>query len=76
MFDSYHLLESLLDSELAVALHKVHPETLPRYARTDFVAGPQICKLCRFRASDLGHFLSPTVNLEQLSVPPHHSSKG
>ena len=72
MFDSCHFVESLLNSEQAAALLKVHPETLPRYALTDFVAGPQLRKLCRFRASDIGHFLPSTVNFEQLSVPPHH----
>ena len=72
MFDSCHFLDSLLDSEQAAALLKVHPETFPNYARTDFVAGLQIRKLCRFRASDPGHFLPSTVNSEQLSVPPHH----
>jgi hypothetical protein len=30
-------------------------------------------KLCRFRASDLGHCPPLAVNSEQLSVPPHHS---
>ncbi len=53
MFDSCHLLESLLDSEQAAALVKVHPKTLQRYARAGLVAGLRVGKLWRFQASDL-----------------------
>jgi hypothetical protein len=73
MFDFRHVLGPLLDSEQAVALVKVHPKALPRYALTGPVAGLHVGKLCRFRASDLGHCLPYAVNSEQLSVPPHHS---
>jgi len=53
MFDSCHLLESLLGSEQAAALVKVHPKTLQRYARAGLVAGLRAGKLWRFRAADL-----------------------
>ena len=52
MFDSRHILETLLDSEQAAALVKVHPKSRPRHARTGCVAGLDISKFWRFRASD------------------------
>ena len=52
MFDSRHVLESLLDSEWAAALVKVHPKSRPRHARTGCVAGLGVGKFWRFRASD------------------------
>jgi hypothetical protein len=52
MFDSRHILETLLDSEQAAALVKVYPKAPPRYARTGLVAGLRGGKFCRFRASD------------------------
>jgi hypothetical protein len=52
MFDSRHILEPLLDSEQAAALVKVHPKSRPRHTRTGGVAGLDISKFWRFRASD------------------------
>ena len=52
MFDSRHVLESLLDNEQAAALVKVHPKSRPRHARTGCVAGLWVGKLWRFRASE------------------------
>ena len=51
MFDSRHVLESLLDSERAAALVNVHPKSRPRHARTGFLAGLWVGKLWRFRTS-------------------------
>ena len=50
MFDSRHVLESLLDNEQAAALVKVHPKSRPRHARTGLVAGVR-GKFWRFRTS-------------------------
>jgi hypothetical protein len=73
MSDFPHVFEPLLDSEQAVALVKVHPKTLQRYARTGLVVGLRVGKMWRFRASDLDLGLPYKVISEQLSVPPHHS---
>ena len=51
MFDSRHVLESLLDNEQAAALVKVHPKSRPRHALTDLVAGVRGGKFWRFRTS-------------------------
>jgi hypothetical protein len=60
MFDSPQVpppVESLLDSEVAAALIRIHPKTLQRYARRGIVPGVRIGKLWRFRASALySHF--------------------
>jgi excisionase family DNA binding protein len=56
MFDfpcSPRSYESLLDSDQAAAIIKVHPKTLQRYARNGIVTGVRVGKLWRFRASDL-----------------------
>lgn len=50
--------EQLLDSEEAASLLKIHPKTLQRMARNGEVAGVQIGKLWRFRASVLDNWLS------------------
>jgi hypothetical protein len=73
MFDSRYAFKLLLNSEQAAAFVEVRPKALPQYVRTDLFAGLHVGKLCRFRASDLGHCLPHAVNSEQLSVPPHHS---
>jgi len=73
MFDSCHVLESLLDSELVAALVKVHPIAFPQFAHNGLVAGLRVGKLRRFRAFGLGDCPPYAVNSEQLSVPPHHS---
>ena len=52
MFDSRHILEPLLDSEQAAALVKVHPKSRLGHTRTGCVAGLDISKFWRFRASD------------------------
>ena len=52
MFDSRHVLESVLDGEQAVALVKVHPKSRPRHARTVCIAGLGACNFWRFRASE------------------------
>jgi excisionase family DNA binding protein len=49
--------ERLLDSEEAAALLKIHPKTLQRMARNREIAGVQIGKLWRFRASVLNQWL-------------------
>jgi excisionase family DNA binding protein len=49
--------ERLLDSEEAAALLKIHPKTLQRMARRHQIAGVQIGKLWRFRASALNEWL-------------------
>ena len=49
--------EPLLDSEEAAALLKIHPKTLQRMARRGGIAGIQIGKLWRFRASALNKWL-------------------
>lgn len=49
--------EPLLDSEQAAALLKIHPKTLQRLARNRDIAGIQIGRLWRFRASALNRWL-------------------
>ncbi len=49
--------EQLLDSEEAAGLLKVHPKTLQKMARNGEIAGVQIGKLWRFRASVLNAWL-------------------
>lgn len=49
--------EQLLDSEEAAALLKIHPKTLQKMARNGEIAGVQIGKLWRFRASVLNSWL-------------------
>lgn len=49
--------ERLLDSDEAAALLKIHPKTLQRMARNREIAGVQIGKLWRFRASVLNQWL-------------------
>lgn len=48
---STHPTERLLDSHEAAALLKVHPRTLQRLAQRGEIAGVQVGKLWRFRAS-------------------------
>lgn len=50
--------EPLLDSDEAAALLKIHPKTLQRMARSGQIAGIQIGKLWRFRASVLDEWLN------------------
>jgi hypothetical protein len=73
MFDPRHVLEPSYYSDQTAALVKAHRKALPQCARNGRAAGLLVSKLCRFRASDLGHCLPHAVNSEQLSVPPHHS---
>lgn len=49
--------EPLLDSDEAAALLKIHPKTLQRLARRGEIAGIQIGRLWRFRASALNRWL-------------------
>jgi excisionase family DNA binding protein len=49
--------ERLLDSAEAAALLRIHPKTLQRMARSGEIAGIQIGKLWRFRASVLNSWL-------------------
>jgi excisionase family DNA binding protein len=49
--------ERLLDSLEAAALLKIHPKTLQRMARNGEIAGVQIGRLWRFRASVLNSWL-------------------
>jgi excisionase family DNA binding protein len=55
-FDSK--FEPLLDSREAAALLKIHPKTLQRMARNRIIAGIQIGRLWRFRASVLDSWLA------------------
>ena len=48
-----HSTERLLDSHEAAALLKVHPRTLQRLAQRGEIAGIQVGKLWRFRASSI-----------------------
>jgi excisionase family DNA binding protein len=50
--------ERLLNSTEAAALLRIHPKTLQRMARNGEIAGIQIGKLWRFRASVLNSWLS------------------
>ncbi|MGO9245452.1 MAG: helix-turn-helix domain-containing protein [Verrucomicrobiia bacterium] len=49
--------ERLLDSDEAAALLKIHPKTLQKMVRNREIAGMQIGKLWRFRASALNAWL-------------------
>ena len=53
--------EPLLDSDEAAALLKIHPKTLQRMARNGEIAGIQIGKLWRFRASQLDEWLQAQI---------------
>jgi excisionase family DNA binding protein len=55
--DSAVHFELLLDSTEAAALLRIHPKTLQRMARNGDIAGIQIGKLWRFRASVLNSWL-------------------
>ena len=49
--------ERLLDSDEAAALLKIHPKTLQKMARNGEIAGVQVGRLWRFRASVLNEWL-------------------
>jgi len=49
--------ETLLDSDEAAALLKIHPKTLQKMARNGQITGVQIGRLWRFRASILNDWL-------------------
>lgn len=49
--------EQLLDSDEAAALLKIHPKTLQKMARSGEIAGVQVGRLWRFRASVLNEWL-------------------
>ena len=49
--------EPLLDSDEAAALLKIHPKKLKKLARLGEIAGIQIGRLWRFRASALNRWL-------------------
>ncbi len=49
--------EQLLDSDEAAALLKIHPKTLQKMARNGEIAGVQVGRLWRFRASALNEWL-------------------
>jgi excisionase family DNA binding protein len=51
------VFETLLDSDEAAALLKIHPKTLQRMARRGEISGIQIGKLWRFRASVLNQWI-------------------
>ncbi len=53
--------EPLLDSDEAAALLKIHPKTLQRMARHGEIAGIQIGKLWRFRASQLNQWMESKI---------------
>lgn len=57
--DSIHAgpTEQLLDSHEAAALLKVHPRTLQRLAQRGEIAGVQVGKLWRFRASSISDWI-------------------
>ena len=50
--------ERLLDTDEAAALLNIHPKTLQKMARHGNIAGVQIGRLWRFRASELERWLS------------------
>jgi excisionase family DNA binding protein len=50
--------EPLLDSAEAALLLRIHPKTLQRMARNGEIAGVQIGRLWRFRASVLNSWLN------------------
>jgi excisionase family DNA binding protein len=49
--------EQLLDSDEAAALLKIHPKTLQKMARNGEIAGVQVGRLWRFRASVINEWL-------------------
>ena len=49
--------EQLLDSDEAAALLKIHPKTLQKMARNGEIAGVQVGRLWRFRASAINEWL-------------------
>ena len=49
--------ERLLDSHEAAAMLKVHPRTLQRLAQRGEIAGVQVGKLWRFRASSISAWI-------------------
>jgi excisionase family DNA binding protein len=51
------IFEQLLDSDEAAALLKIHPKTLQKMARNGEIAGVQVGRLWRFRASVLNDWL-------------------
>jgi len=51
------LFEPLLDSDEAAALLKIHPKTLQKLASNGEIAGVQVGKIWRFRASVLNEWL-------------------
>jgi excisionase family DNA binding protein len=55
--DANPSFERLLDSEEAASLLKIHPKTLQKMARNGEIAGVQIGRLWRFRASVLNSWL-------------------
>lgn len=55
--DATPSFEQLLDSDEAASLLKIHPKTLQKMARNGEIAGVQIGKLWRFRASVLNDWL-------------------
>jgi excisionase family DNA binding protein len=55
-----HTFEPLLDSTEAASLLRIHPKTLQRMARNGEIAGVQIGRLWRFRASVLNSWLNRT----------------
>ncbi|MCU1242848.1 MAG: hypothetical protein JWO71_3574 [Candidatus Acidoferrum typicum] len=57
---SDHAFEPLLDSAEAASLLRIHPKTLQRMARNGEIAGIQIGRLWRFRASVLNSWLDRT----------------
>jgi hypothetical protein len=79
MFDSRHLLEPLLEAEQAAALVKVHPKSRLGHTRTGCVAGLDISKFWRFRASDFngrsqgGEHTAIDYQLEQRYSVLNHS---
>ena len=56
--DTADHFERLLDSTEAAALLRIHPKTLQRMARSGRIAGVQIGRLWRFRASVLNSCLT------------------
>src|SRR5207237_6920542 len=73
--------EQLLDSDEAASLLKIHPKTLQKMARNGEIAGVQVGRLWRFRASVLNEWLEHKMvssslpqavagMLFQRSVPP------
>ncbi len=53
--------EPLLDSSEAASLLRIHPKTLQKMARNGEIAGIQIGRLWRFRASILNSWLNRTL---------------